>query len=258
MAATLLRDIAKKERYSYMLAHHELGVPLSSMKNAVDMVLGERVGEINANQRRFLSLVDRTIDKLTEMIVKCFQDGVERNPLTQLPGNGAINKEIDLWLHQRRKFALCYVDIDHFKSFNDKYGYVKGDMVIKKTASIIGEALENYGNETDFVGHIGGDDFIIITNPDKVEKVCQYIIDSFDNLVPSFYGSKDRKKGYLECKDRQDNIRRFPLMTISIGVVSNKMRKFNNHLQIAETVSEMKAFAKSFTGSCFKIDNRKK
>lgn len=228
------------------------------MKNVLGMILAQEAGVINGKQKRFLSLVDRAIDELAAVMFKCLQESIDLNPLTKLPGNGIINREINRWMQGKTKFAVCYLDIDHFKSFNDKYGYLKGDIIIKETASIIQSALERYGNGNgnDFIGHIGGDDFIIITTPDTVEEICQEIINSFDRFVPTVYEKKDRKNGYIEGKDRQDNIRRFPLMSVSIGVATNKTRKFKSPVQVAEIATDMKSFAKSFPGSQFKIDKR--
>lgn len=273
--AKALRDILKEEEKAEFTSgfSHELNILLTSMKNAGDIVLGEKAGEINGDQKRFHSLVDRTMvaisfaeagkfetarDALTEMILICVQEGINRNPLTKLPGNGAIQKEINRRLQQKAKFAVCYLDIDHFKSFNDKYGYVKGDIVIQRTASIIQNVLERYGNKNDFIGHIGGDDFIFVTTPERVKRICQRIINFFDDFIPSVYDNKDRQNRYVESKDRQGNIYRFPLMSVSIGITTNITREFENHIHVGEIATEMKSLAKSLPGSCFEIDRRKR
>ena len=190
------------------------------------------------------------------MIIRRTETNIGSNPLTRLPGNTEIYREIEYRLKARRKFAMGYVDIDNFKSYDDKYGYEKGDKVIIETGMMLQGALARCGNKKDFIGHIGGDDFVFITTHSKVEAICQLIIKRFEDVVPSFYHEEDRSRGYIECEDRRGNLNRFPFLTISIGVVSNAKRKLQSHIHVAEIATEMKNFAKTFSGSTFKIDKR--
>jgi diguanylate cyclase (GGDEF)-like protein len=190
------------------------------------------------------------------MIIRRTETNLGSNPLTRLPGNTEIYREIEYRLNSKKKFAMAYLDIDNFKSFDDKYGYQRGDKVIVETSLIIQASVARYGNKGDFVGHIGGDDFVYITTPSKVENITEHIIRSFDEVVPSFYSAEDKKRGYIECEDRRGKLNRFPVLTISIGIVTNTKRKLLSHVQVAEIATEMKNFAKRFPGSIYKIDRR--
>ena len=176
------------------------------------------------------------------------------NPLTGLPGNPSIEYEINKKIKRRLKYALCYLDLNNFKAYNDKYGYKKGDGLLHKTATIINEAITQKGNSNDFIGHLGGDDFIIITNPEKADDVCSFIIKTFDENVSSFYAPDDLKQGFIENFDHQGNKLHFPFISIAIGIVTNERHKFNNHLEVSEIATEMKQYAKTFKTSIYKKD----
>lgn len=126
--------------------------------------------------------------------------GLEANPLTRLPGNITIEKEILSRIDNNAPFAALYIDLNSFKAYNDTYGFAKGDDVIRETARII---LTQSTASDGFVGHIGGDDFIVLTNPDGAEALCQKVIKVFDAKAPNFYSAEDQKRGYIETKDRR-------------------------------------------------------
>jgi len=182
---------------------------------------------------------------------------LDANPLTLLPGNVSIYNEIQKRINNKEIFAVCYLDLDKFKSYNDKYGFEAGDRVIKETARIIIEAVQEKGTEKDFVGHIGGDDFVIITVPQRAEKICKKIIEDFDRKAPFFYDEEARKSGFIIAKDRQGNIQKIPLLSISIGIVTNEFRKFSHVGEIAQIGAELKSYAKRLPGSNFVKDKRK-
>ncbi len=181
---------------------------------------------------------------------------VEVNPLTRLPGNIAIIKQIQRRLDSFKKFALAYADLDHFKPYNDKYGFSRGDEVLKMLGRLILNTVRDKQPQGSFVGHIGGDDFIFITDIENAEDASMEIIDNFNKIIPAFYDSEDRVNGYIESVDREGIKKSFPLMGISIGVVCNRGRNFSHYGEIAEVVSEMKQYAKALGGNCFKIDKR--
>jgi len=193
-----------------------------------------------------------------KMVLKRTLRGLEANPLTRLPGNTAIIEEIEERIDGGKLYAVLYFDLDNFKAFNDRYSFELGDKVIQQTARIIIEHTKEMGNPEDFVGHIGGDDFIAITTPDKVDSTCSAIIKSFDKKIVKFYSLKDQTKGYIAGKDRQGNVIKFPIMTITIGVVTNTKRKFGHKGQIAAVGAELKKYAKSLEGSNYIIDRRAK
>jgi GGDEF domain-containing protein len=181
---------------------------------------------------------------------------LDASPLTRLPGNIAIEQVLKGKMLNDEKFALCYIDLDDFKAYNDRYGYARGSELIKLTGEVIHRAKDEYGHAEDFVGHIGGDDFVLITSPENVEAVCQAIIAAFDAAVPGHYDAEDRMRGYVEGTDRYGVTRRFPLMSISIAVVSDARRNFGSPLEIAQVATEIKDYVKTLPGSNYLIDRR--
>ncbi len=179
------------------------------------------------------------------------------NPLTGLPGNILIEEQIKTKVKTPDKpFAVLYLDLDNFKAYNDVYGFLKGDEVLKLLAHILEQCTYTLGNRDDFIGHIGGDDFIAITTPDKVDALCSAYISQFDSTIPLLYSIEDRKMGYITTLDRQSNQVSYPMITLSIAVVSNEKRKLTSHWQVAEVASELKKYAKSLIGSNYVKDRR--
>jgi diguanylate cyclase (GGDEF)-like protein len=183
---------------------------------------------------------------------------VEINPLTRLPGNITITKEIQRRLDAAELFAVAYADIDNFKPFNDKYGFSRGDEVLKMVGRVILNIVKEVQPHGSFVGHVGGDDFVFITEPDNVETAATRINDYFDQLVPTFYDPEDRAIGEIVSVDREGKERRFPLMTNSIGIAHTRNRTFAHYSEITQIAAEMKHFSKSTPGSVYKIDRRMK
>jgi len=180
------------------------------------------------------------------------------SPLTRLPGNLAIEAELRRRLSDRAKFAVLYEDLDHFKAFNDVYGFTHGDEAIQLIASITVDVVRRRGTPRDFVGHIGGDDFIVVIEPDRADDMAQAIIDEFTREIRGLYNPQDLRRGYLETRDRRGALNRFPIMTISIAIVSNEQREFSNYAQVGEAAAELKRYAKSIAGSVFVKDKRRK
>ena len=181
---------------------------------------------------------------------------LDASPLTRLPGNIAIEQVLKEKMEQGEKFALCYLDLDDFKAFNDRYGYARGSELIKMTGEVIHTVKNSLGNPGDFVGHIGGDDFVLITSPDNIDTICQAIITAFDRAAPDFYDEEDRQRGFLEGTDRYGVSRRFPLISISIAVVSDTRRTFNSPIEIARVANEVKDYVKTLPGSNYLVDRR--
>ncbi|MBN1613830.1 MAG: diguanylate cyclase [Deltaproteobacteria bacterium] len=182
---------------------------------------------------------------------------VEINPLTHLPGNISINRQIEERLENGVLFAFAYADLDFFKPFNDKYGFSRGDEVIKITGRIILNVVKNRQRQGSFVGHIGGDDFVYIMDIQQIEETSQEIIDSFNRLIPSFYDLEDRNAGFIASLDRRGKKNRFPIMGISIGITDNQYRKYFHYGELTEAASEMKKHAKKSRGSSYSIDKRR-
>lgn len=178
------------------------------------------------------------------------------NPLTGLAGNILLTEELKHRLKSEAPFALLYVDLDNFKAFNDTYGPARGDRLIKLVAEVLTEVLQKVGSGSDFIGHIGGDDFAILTVPDRLTDLCQAIIKLFDERVRSLYDADDLARGYLRGIDRQGVPRSFPITSISIGVVTNRRRRFTDHEEVSRVAAEMKQYAKQQPGSTYAVDIR--
>ena len=174
---------------------------------------------------------------------------LDASPLTGLPGNLAIEKEIERRLTEKKAFSLCHVDLDNFKPFADKYGYAWGSEVIKEVARILTDEMKITDREGDFIGHIGGDDFVIISEPRRADTFCSLLINEFDRHIMKFYSEKDRQKGFIIGKDRQGVQQTFPLMTMSIAMVTDDGTRYKNPLDMAKKAAELKEYAKTLPGS---------
>lgn len=173
------------------------------------------------------------------------------DPLTSLPGNFFIKEEIKKRINQQEKFAVLYSDLENLNAFNKVYGFFQGDEVVKLTAEIINETIKNIGNPTDFIGHRGGDDFVVITSPDKVDSICSKIISDFDEKIKSLYLPEDISNGYITIQEKDKAHSIYPIMTISIGVVTNEKIKIDNYFQVNELALEAKEEAKALPGSSY-------
>lgn len=179
---------------------------------------------------------------------------VNVHPSTRLPGAPAIHDAIQDRLET--PFAACYADLDHFKEFNDRYSYVEGDRVIRLLASLLHDTVRGLVGDDGFVGHIGGDDFIFLIPRDRVDDVCAEIVQTFDTLIAYQYSEHDRRAGYFFGKDRRGQLHRVPLMTLSIGVVTNERRTFTQSVAVSALATEMKTYAKTLPGSVYAVDRR--
>ncbi|MDP8258788.1 MAG: diguanylate cyclase [Candidatus Aadella gelida] len=192
-----------------------------------------------------------------EMAVKRSQQSFYASPLTGLPGGIVIEDMLKKRMESDISFIAGQVDIDNFKSFNDKYGYLKGDRVIMQTAYMLTTSIRSLGNKNDFVGHIGGDDFMIITTPDKYNAICQNFICMFDTITPFLYNDEDRKKGYIIAKDRSDKIRKLPLMSVTVALVmKNCDQQINSLIELNDRIAEVKQYLKKIPGSKYLADRR--
>jgi len=183
---------------------------------------------------------------------------LDASPLTRLPGGISVGTVLEKRIADRTPFAFCLIDIDHFKAYNDRYGYGRGNELIRHTAGLIEEAVKQRGGKDDFVGHIGGDDFAVITDYGLFGDICGELIRRFDETVADFYDPADREAGYFVGKNRQGEEIRFPLATLSIAVVTNRRGRLENHIQVGEIAAELKEYAKSIPGSNYVVDQRRR
>jgi diguanylate cyclase (GGDEF)-like protein len=179
------------------------------------------------------------------------------NALTKLPGNRSIEEQTKMRLEQNAPFSFAYLDINNFKSFNDKYGYMAGDRAILQSAKIISETVRHLGERDDFVGHIGGDDFVYITTPQKTERIAQECLNEFDRLLPLHYSAEDRKRGFIHVKDRRGQATDTPLMGLSIAIVNSETSNIHSIHELIETASEIKKFLKKQYGTSQYLVNRR-
>ena len=179
------------------------------------------------------------------------------SPLTGLPGNVQIQAEMKKRLLNKNTFAILYIDLDNFKAYNDVYGFSNGDEIIKFTAKVISKYAHEVENSDNFVGHIGGDDFVAIVDKTDYDKICQEIIIEFDTGVENFYNIQDLERGYVEIENRKGIIEQFPMTTISIAVVEVDPEVFKSSLEIGEVGAQVKHRAKSIMGSAYVINKRK-
>jgi GGDEF domain-containing protein/CHASE3 domain sensor protein len=196
----------------------------------------------------FATMADR-LKQLEEM-------SLDSSPLTRLPGGTAIENVLNNRISANAPIAFCLVDIDNFKAYNDRYGYARGNDMIQATARLIKEAVARHGSPEDFIGHVGGDDFVLISTPELYSPICQDLVEAYDQSIPGFYDAADRERGFIVGENRQGQEVRFPLASLSIGVVTNTKRKLRNHIQYGEIAAEMKEVAKTVRGSVFMADKR--
>jgi diguanylate cyclase (GGDEF)-like protein len=179
------------------------------------------------------------------------------SPLTGLPGNIRIQEEIRRRVSDNQPFSLLYADLDHFKAYNDHYGFVRGDRAIQSLARLVTETVHEVAGPEGFVGHVGGDDFVVIVGPTLAIDVAHTLCDRFDQQVPHLYDSDDAARGGIDVKDRKGEPSRFPLLTLSIGVASTEIREFAHYAEAVSVATEMKQYAKRDAGSSYAVDRRK-
>jgi len=248
------REVCAKVKSDLLLRH--LPIIMVTAKGDIN----DKVGGIEAGADDYIVKPFEPKELLARirMILRRTERDLEANPLTRLPGNVSILNELNRRLEANALFSVCYIDLDKFKAYNDKYGFEHGDEVIRETARILIRAVQEGGNPDDFIGHIGGDDFVIVTKPQNVDKLCQKIIHDFEKTVPEFYNEADRKNGYIITYDRRGKEQKIPLLSISIGVVSNEFRKIQHVAQIGEIGAELKAQAKKLERSNYVKDKRRR
>ncbi|MGH8973574.1 MAG: diguanylate cyclase domain-containing protein [Acidimicrobiia bacterium] len=177
------------------------------------------------------------------------------SPLTGLPGNLRIDEELATRIAHDQPVALMHLDVDQFKAFNDRYGFLRGDRAISTLARLLVEAAQRYP-ET-FVGHVGGDDFVVVTRPEHVEGLGLEMTERFDSEVPGLYDPDDAERGYIEVLDRRGVAHRIPLLSLSIGAATNVWRAVKDYRDLVEAATEMKQYAKRQAGSVLSIDRRR-
>ena len=177
--------------------------------------------------------------------------------LTGLPGNVQIENELKRRIASRGVYAVLYIDLDNFKAYNDKYGFMNGDEVIKFTSDVIQDSVQTFGAKGDFIGHVGGDDFVVITDYENAKVIGKNIIKLFDEGITKYYTQEDVEKGWIRIANRKGKLEKYPIMTLTVAMISNKLKRYANILEIGEDGANVKKKAKTLPGSNLLEDRRK-
>jgi GGDEF domain-containing protein len=241
-----------------LVVTHNISSSVNKLKEAT-----ERIAEGNFDYNPNITTVDE-IGNLAEAFLdmgkrlkKLEEMYLDASPLTRLPGGIAIETVLKKRIDSQQPIAFCVLDLDNFKAFNDRYGYANGSEVIKETAKIIDNVVKSKGSPEDFIGHVGGDDFVVITTPEFMREISSEIISQFDRRIPDFYDIEERERGYILGKTRQGIEMEFPIMSISIAIVTNEHRQLINPLEASEIAAELKDYAKTIQKSVFVVDKRR-
>jgi GGDEF domain-containing protein len=224
---------------------------LSARGEIGDKVRGLRLGADDYLTKPFdaQELVARV-----DAVLRRREAALHASPTTRLPGGRAIDEEVERRLQAGLPFALSYVDLDNLKAYNDTYGYAKADGVLLQTAGILRDLVAARGGEGAFLGHVGGDDFVLLTAPDRAGPVCAEAIAAFDRVIPLYYDREDRERGYIEAADRYGTRRRFPMLSMSVATVVAPPGRFHQHADLARAAAEVKQRAKRIAGSVHVVD----
>jgi diguanylate cyclase (GGDEF)-like protein len=245
-------DVVKAMRSDSILFNRPV-IMLTGKDSEYDEIKGIALGIDNYIVAPFtpsllIERVNATLERKTQAI--------NTNPLTLLCGNVVIRAETEKRMNSGVPFAILYIDLINFKSFNDCYGFLRGDDIIKNTAKILLSCIKQFGGKGDFMGHIGGDDFIMLTTPQNYEAIAKNIIKQFDDTIRSYYDGEDLGKDFISVPDRNNNILRFPIMTISIAVINTAQTTIVHFGQLSEIAAELKQLAKQQNSSTFVVDRR--
>lgn len=264
MPNLILVDVMMPEMDGYQVCNHlrqdpqTMNMPiimLTALDETESVVKGLRTGADDYMIKPFE--IEELLARV-EIHLRRSERDINVNPLTNLPGNPQIERVIIDRIAQRVPMAVMYIDLTNFKPYNDEYGWLKGDLVIKMLAQHIIAVLREWGSKSDFVGHIGGDDFIVVSVPERADKIGAEIISRFDASIQRFYREEDRARGYIQTLDRQGKPFRAPLVTVSIAIVTNKYRPFEHLGQVAAMAADVKKYVKSLPGSHYAFDRRRK
>jgi len=245
-------EVARQVRNNTLVAH--VPIIMLTARSASDSI----VAGLDAGADDYMAKPFEINEVLARVKAHLRRSRAERslNPLTNLPGNIAILEKLQQLVQDKNPFAVIYTDIDNFKSYNDAYGFLQGDVVLRALGLILLHAVRKWGNPHDFVGHVGGDDFILCTTPDRIDGICQEVIAAFDAEMPKLYDLKDRNRGFVTGYSREGKSVEHSLITVSLAVVTNEHRPIDNHWQVAELASEVKRVAKQMNHSIYIKDLR--
>jgi len=236
---------------------------LTAVSESMDEAQAFTIGGADYITKPFVPIVVlariRNQIKLTEALMelkRMYNLALDANPITGLPGNNSVKKAITDAIETDRQAYVFYADLDNFKAYNDAYGFVNGDKVITYTSDLFQIVMKELSIAEGFIGHIGGDDFVLIVEKSKALDYARRFIERFDQGIKEYYNDKDRANGYIVSKNRKGEVTNFPLMSISIAGVDISQREYSNYLQVCDICTELKNKAKQTEGSCLEIDQR--
>lgn len=234
-----------------------LGVPiilLTALGEMSEKVHGMQLGADDYMTKPF---DPRELRARVQAHIKRSEQYLQSSPLTNLPGNYAIQQVIAARLDTKEPIAVIYLDLTNFKSYNDKYGWIAGDKIIKQLGELIVSAVLSCGDPNIFVGHVGGDDFVVVTRPRFAEALGLEIVRRFDVMIVDSYSPEDRSRGYIEVVDRLGEMRQVPIISLGAAVVTNELRPLEHPLQVAQIAAEVKRYLKTLPGSQVAFDRRR-
>jgi len=246
-------EVCKRIRENYQTTQIPI-IMLTAKSDLPDRLKGLKDG---ANDYLIKPYSNEELLLRVQNVLEWSQRQKEANPLTGLAGNRAIEKELQYRIENAIPFSFLYMDIDNFKAYNDYYGYQKGDEAILFLADIIVETVNALGGSNDFVGHIGGDDFVVITSPERAEAIAKQIVDEFDKGSLILLKEEDIRRGYFEVKNRLGEVKRVPLMSVTVAMVVDEDNRLKHFAQVSDIASELKKYGKQMSGSVVVRERRK-
>ena len=233
-----------------LLVTYNISRPLRRLEKATAMIAeGKFDFDFRLDRNDEIGSLSHAFGIMAQRLKILEERNLDASPLTGLPGNLAIERELGNRLQAKTPVSLCHVDLDNFKPFADQYGYAWGSEVIKEVALMLIAELKEAGERGDFLGHIGGDDFVIISVPPRAEGICRRIVAGFEGRIRKFYTEKDREQGFFIGKDRKGVRQKFPLISVTIAIVTDNGARFLNPLAMAEAAAQLKEYAKTLPGS---------
>ena len=242
-------ELCEKVKSDFKLRHIPI-ILITGMASIEDKIHGLRIGADDFIPKPYNA--DELLARV-EAVIRRSSLNLEANPLTHLPGNNTIETEIQNRLALGKIFSVLYIDIDHFKAYNDYYGFYRGDWVLIRMADIL---LEASAGPYQLIGHLGGDDFVVVVGEENPAILAEKIILAFNGCMPVFYDPEDLRAGSILTRDRNNEERTFPFISLSIGIVTNKTRSLSTLGEVATIGAELKKFAKQHVGSFYALDRR--
>ena len=235
-----------------LLITYNISLPLKKLENATRLIAeGQFDYNLRIDRPDEIGSLASAFGVMTKRLKMLEALNLDASPLTGLPGNLAIERAIGERLSTKDVFSLCQIDLDHFKPFADRYGYAWASEIIKEVARILLDEREKAGLQEVFIGHIGGDDFVLIADPERAEMLGRRLVDVFDKQIRPFYTEADREQGFIVGKDRRGHEQTFPLLSVSVAMLTGDGNRFKNALEMAELTAELKEYAKSLVGNNF-------